>query len=57
MTIQPHEVVVPLVKLQMEYINRIVDQVNDMSPEELKQEFQFKFGFEAYETFAKQFID
>ena len=57
MTIQAHEVVVPLVKLQMEYMNRVTDEIGSMTPEELKQEFQFKFGFEAYETFAKQFID
>ena len=47
MTIQAHEVVVPLVKLQMEYMNRVTDEIGSMTPEELKQELQFKFGFEA----------
>ena len=57
MTIQAHEVVIPLVKLQMEYMRRVTNEIGSMTPEELKQEFQFKYGFEAYETFAKQFID
>ena len=56
MTIQAHEVVVPLVKLQMEYMRLISYKIVKMTPEELKQEFQSQFGSEAYETFAKQFI-